>query len=175
MGILDIRKEKDAYTKIHAIWEFTGQLCRSYHPDILAVESPFYAKNAQDELELVERRLNGFADNLSAGGMGYGNICDMLLGYNVTYSPDLTGLMARKFPEWGDLVNESITDYRGITSKVIEPAALALYPMAKTIGATEFPDNRANLRHALENRPTVNTDRLVVSQAGILKVGDGIA
>ena len=47
MGILDIRKEKDAYTKIHAIWEFTGQLCRSYHPDILAVESPFYAKNAQ--------------------------------------------------------------------------------------------------------------------------------
>ncbi len=47
MGILDIRKEKDAYAKIHAIWEFTGQLCRSYHPDILAVESPFYAKNAQ--------------------------------------------------------------------------------------------------------------------------------
>ncbi len=34
MGILDIRKEKDAYAKIHAIWEFTG-------------ESPFYAKNAQ--------------------------------------------------------------------------------------------------------------------------------
>ena len=32
MGILDIRKEKDAYAKSHAIWEFTGQLCYEYAP-----------------------------------------------------------------------------------------------------------------------------------------------
>ena len=47
MGVVDLRKEKDAYSKLAAISAKVGELCDRYHPDDLAIESPFYAKNAQ--------------------------------------------------------------------------------------------------------------------------------
>ena len=47
MGVVDLRKEKDAYSKLAAISAKVGALCDQYHPDDIAIESPFYAKNAQ--------------------------------------------------------------------------------------------------------------------------------
>ena len=47
MGVVDLRKEKDAYSKLAAISAKVGALCDQYRPDDLAIESPFYAKNAQ--------------------------------------------------------------------------------------------------------------------------------
>ena len=44
MGVLDLRKEKDAYTKLQAIYECISEVCKSYHP--------FYGKNAQVVLKL---------------------------------------------------------------------------------------------------------------------------
>ena len=52
MGVLDLRKEKDAYSRLRVIHECIGEVCRSYHPDELAIESPFYGKNAQVVLKL---------------------------------------------------------------------------------------------------------------------------
>lgn len=52
MGVLDLRKEKDAYVKLQAIYDCITQVCKSYHPDELAIESPFYGKNAQVVLKL---------------------------------------------------------------------------------------------------------------------------
>ena len=104
-------------------------------------------------------------------GMSFGDICDKLLGYNVTYAPDVTGLNARKFPEWGDLVNTRVTDYQGNTFKVIEPSALALYPMPKTIGSTTTKDNRANLEYAILNRPSVNTGAIIITRNGVTRIG----
>ena len=52
MGVLDLRKEKDAYTKLRAIYECISEVCKSYHPQELAIESPFYGKNAQVVLKL---------------------------------------------------------------------------------------------------------------------------
>ena len=52
MGVLDIRKEKDAYTKLKQIFETVSEVCKSYHPTEMALESPFYAKNAQVVLKL---------------------------------------------------------------------------------------------------------------------------
>ena len=52
MGVLDLRKEKDAYTKLKAIYDCISEVCKSYHPTEIAVESPFYAKNAQVVLKL---------------------------------------------------------------------------------------------------------------------------
>ena len=52
MGVLDLRKEKDAYTKLQAIYECISEVCKNYRPDELAVESPFYGKNAQVVLKL---------------------------------------------------------------------------------------------------------------------------
>ena len=52
MGVLDLRKEADAYAKLRAIYECIGEVCKSYHPTELAIESPFYGKNAQVVLKL---------------------------------------------------------------------------------------------------------------------------
>ena len=58
-----------------------------------------------------------------------------------------------------------------MTSRVVEPAALALYPMAKTIGSTDFRDNRGNLKYAQANRPSVNTEPVIVTGNGIVRIG----
>lgn len=47
MGVLDIRKMTDIYEKLRIIFEKVGALCDLHHPDDLAIESPFYGKNAQ--------------------------------------------------------------------------------------------------------------------------------
>ena len=52
MGVLDLRKEKDAYTKLKAIYDCISEVCKSYGPTELAMESPFYGKNAQVVLKL---------------------------------------------------------------------------------------------------------------------------
>ena len=52
MGVLDIRKEPDAYSKLRRIFEKVDALCELHHPDDLAIESPFYGKNAQVILKL---------------------------------------------------------------------------------------------------------------------------
>ena len=47
MGVLDLRKIDDPYEKLAVISSRVGDLCDTYDVDDLAVESPFYAKNAQ--------------------------------------------------------------------------------------------------------------------------------
>ncbi|MBR5385772.1 MAG: crossover junction endodeoxyribonuclease RuvC [Bacteroidales bacterium] len=47
MGVLDIRKETDPYGKLAIIHDNVSEIIKTYHPDILAIESPFYGKNAQ--------------------------------------------------------------------------------------------------------------------------------
>ncbi|MBO4467383.1 MAG: crossover junction endodeoxyribonuclease RuvC [Bacteroidales bacterium] len=52
MGVLDLRKEKDAYVKLKAIYDCISEVCKNYNPTELAIESPFYGKNAQVVLKL---------------------------------------------------------------------------------------------------------------------------
>jgi len=52
MGILDLRKEKDAYTKLRQIYDTVTEVCKTYHGTEMALESPFYGKNAQVVLKL---------------------------------------------------------------------------------------------------------------------------
>ena len=52
MGVLDLRKEADAYSKLQAIYDCISEVCKSYQPTELAIESPFYGKNAQVVLKL---------------------------------------------------------------------------------------------------------------------------
>jgi len=52
MGVLDLRKEKDAYSKLARIYEKINFLIDYYKPDAVACESPFYGKNAQVILKL---------------------------------------------------------------------------------------------------------------------------
>ena len=52
MGVVDLRKVESAYDKLEVIHEKVGALCDLHHPDDLAIESPFYGKNAQVILKL---------------------------------------------------------------------------------------------------------------------------
>ena len=52
MGIFDLRKIKDPFEKLANIFAGVSELIEEHHPDELAVESPFYGKNAQVILKL---------------------------------------------------------------------------------------------------------------------------
>ncbi len=52
MGYFDLRKIKDPFEKLANIFAGVGELIETYNPDELAVESPFYGKNAQVILKL---------------------------------------------------------------------------------------------------------------------------
>lgn len=114
--------------------------------------------------------VNGLADRLYALGMAFPEICDVFLGYNVTYAHDIIKLNGRRFPEWGAQAMLEVTDYDGNVSRVVEPCALALYPMAKTVNDTSSPDNEVNMEHALRNRPSVNTERKMIYSGGVLEL-----
>ena len=52
MGVFDLRKIKDPYEKLANIYAGVSELIAEHQPDCLAVESPFYGKNAQVVLKL---------------------------------------------------------------------------------------------------------------------------
>lgn len=52
MGVLDLRKIADPYDKLECIHTKVSALCDLHHPTDLAIESPFYGKNAQVILKL---------------------------------------------------------------------------------------------------------------------------
>lgn len=114
--------------------------------------------------------VNGYADRLASLGWTFEQVANLLLGYNVTLANDIIKLNARKFPEWGSLVFEHVTDYLGNDALVCEPAALALYPMSKTINDTSNEENNTNMVIAKRNNPNVNTDDCIVYSKGILNI-----
>lgn len=52
MGIIDLRKINDHYSKLKHIFERIIQIIDGYHPDELAIEAPFFGKNVQSMLKL---------------------------------------------------------------------------------------------------------------------------
>ena len=52
MGVFDLRKIKDPFEKLANIFAGVSELIEEHSPDELAVESPFYGKNAQVILKL---------------------------------------------------------------------------------------------------------------------------
>ncbi len=52
LGVIELKKYTDHYLKLKAIYERVQQLVDEYHPDELAIESPFFGKNVQSMLKL---------------------------------------------------------------------------------------------------------------------------
>ena len=52
MGVFDLRKITDPFEKLANIFSGVGELIEIHNPDSVAVESPFYGKNAQVILKL---------------------------------------------------------------------------------------------------------------------------
>lgn len=124
----------------------------------------------------ARRGVNQCADWLYEHGWSYSQVCNVLLGYNVTYSHNMIYLNARSFPEWASAFFDDVEDYQGNTCRVAEPSSLALYPMHKTVNDTSNTENRTNARIAVSNNPDVNVEPCTVIRDGdgftIAKVGD---
>lgn len=112
--------------------------------------------------------VNGLADRLYALGWSFADVCNVFLGFNVTYAYDVLRLNGRTFPKWADGVYLDVTDYLGKTSKVAQPAALALNLMAKTINDTSIIENETNMQQARQNNPNVNVTRKLIYSGGVL-------
>lgn len=52
MGIIDLRRYKDAYLKLGKIFERVTGIIDEYLPDEMAIEAPFFGKNVQSMLKL---------------------------------------------------------------------------------------------------------------------------
>jgi crossover junction endodeoxyribonuclease RuvC len=52
LGVIDMRKLEDHYEKIKMIFSRTIGLIDEFHPDIIAIEAPFFGKNVQSMLKL---------------------------------------------------------------------------------------------------------------------------
>ena len=112
--------------------------------------------------------INGLADRFHALGWSFQDVCNLFLGYNVTFANGVIRMNGRKFPEWGETVFRQVVDYQGKASTVAEPSALALYPMSKTINDTKSAENAINMTYAVENNEQVNTTRKLIFSSGVL-------
>ena len=92
-----------------------------------------------------------FADYMAQ--IGFDEATGKFLGFNLTIDSSLTGLHNRSHPEWATYIDMDVQDYTGIVSHVHEPAAVALFDMAKTIGAEENTENAINMEIAKRNNP----------------------
>jgi len=52
IGTIDMRKFEDHYQRLAQILHRIDHLIQSFHPDCMAIEAPFYAKNVQSMLKL---------------------------------------------------------------------------------------------------------------------------
>ncbi|MFC2151860.1 crossover junction endodeoxyribonuclease RuvC [Bacteroidota bacterium] len=52
LGVIELKKFNDHYTKLKRIFDRVLSLIDQYHPDEMAVEAPFYGKNVQSMLKL---------------------------------------------------------------------------------------------------------------------------
>jgi crossover junction endodeoxyribonuclease RuvC len=52
LGVINMQKMEDHYEKMKMIFNRTVGLIDEFHPDIIAIEAPFYGKNVQSMLKL---------------------------------------------------------------------------------------------------------------------------
>ncbi|MCB2194356.1 MAG: crossover junction endodeoxyribonuclease RuvC [Bacteroidetes bacterium] len=52
LGVIELKKYTDHYTKLKKIFDRVLSLIDHYHPDEMAVEAPFFGKNVQSMLKL---------------------------------------------------------------------------------------------------------------------------
>jgi len=71
MGVVDLRKVESPYDKLEVIHEKVGALCDLHHPDDMAIESPFYGRNAQVIFKLGRAQGAAMIAGLSRGARIY--------------------------------------------------------------------------------------------------------
>ncbi len=67
LSVIEMKKLEDHYAKLKFIYEKINSLIEQYHPDVLAIEAPFYGKNIQSMLKLGRAQGIVIAASLHAG------------------------------------------------------------------------------------------------------------
>lgn len=67
MGVIDMRKFPDGYLKLGHIFERVTGIIDAYLPDELAIEAPFFGKNAQTMLKLGRAQGTAIAASIHHG------------------------------------------------------------------------------------------------------------
>ena len=52
MGVIDMRKCRDVHEKLGRIYDRVKMLIETFHPQVMAIEAPFFGKNVQSMLKL---------------------------------------------------------------------------------------------------------------------------
>lgn len=145
----------------HYIKEFqVKQYCASWNKAYCMVEDGRY----KFTIAGIPKRgkVDEFASWYVGNGHDFKDVCNLMLGYNVTYAHSMLGYNSRAFPEWGEVKCRTVTDYLGQTSIVAEPSMICLYPTCKTVNDTRNRENYGNHLIALENNDDVNTEPCII-------------
>ena len=75
------------------------------------------------------------------------NVLTACVGYNVYVPSYLAHSLQRNRPLPIERFTDDVTDYRGETTHVDAPQAIALYPVGRWLGETSMPSNMENVRY----------------------------
>lgn len=142
----------------------TGNFCASWNKAYCSMDAGEFSFTLAG---VPSKELARIAQKRYLSGETFESICTDLLGYNIAIAPDVTGLNQRVAPVWGSYFYDVVTDYLGNVSQVCEPAALGLFPMAKTINDTAVKENAENFKVACVNNPALFDDRRILTQNGM--------
>lgn len=82
-----------------------------------------------------------------AGEVGMQQALQDVIGYNVVVQPDTSHALQRTTPSALDMFDGDVTDYLGNRTHVRTHEAIALYPVARVLGATDMPSNAENVAY----------------------------
>ena len=114
LSVLKMTKMVDPYAKLKYIYERINGLIEQYHPDIMAIEAPFYGKNVQSMLKLGRAQGIVIAASLHAGMEVY------------EYSP-------RK-------IKQSITGNGNASKEQVSAMLCRMYPISQSIEYLDATD-----------------------------------
>lgn len=114
LSVLKMTKLVDPYAKLKYIYEKINGLIEQYHPDILAIEAPFYGKNVQSMLKLGRAQGIVIAASLHAGMEVY------------EYSP-------RK-------IKQSITGNGNASKEQVSAMLCRMYPISQSVEYLDSTD-----------------------------------
>lgn len=96
----------------------------------------------------------------------------MSLGYDVLVDYDICHTLQRNRPHVWDRYVGNVTDYRGETTHVDVPEAIALYPSGRWLGESDKQANGENITYlrGTYNRHVETTPRELIVKDGTAKV-----
>lgn len=102
-----------------------------------------------------------FLRDLMASGHGFAEAVEMSLGYDVLVDYDICHTLQRNRPHVWDRYVGNVTDYRGATTHVDVPEAIALYPSGRWLGESDKQANGENITYLRDtyNRRVETTPR----------------